>query len=107
MVDGFRAWDAAANMLVDITTQTVKGLGFYVVGSGGVDTATGTITDARFAAFPGHLPFVAEIEGDAGGSNIRYAPVWTFSGNNLNWSYPVPSVRPRVRVLYGLVGIVA
>jgi hypothetical protein len=99
---GLQIFDASGVEVFGPGHQTVKFLGEATVGSTGVDTATGTITDARFTAYAGHTPFFAEVEG-GNGTNLGYAAQWSFSGNDLNWSFP-QSTRPKTRIIYGIVG---
>lgn len=104
MPSGSQCFDTAGNITFDTSDQTIKFLGSAIIGSGGTNTATGTITDSRFTAYANHEPFWFEIEG---GNGIAYtlAPLWTISGNNLSWSYPYPGTRPTTRIIYGIAGV--
>lgn len=103
MPSGSQCFDAAGNVTFDTSDQTVKFLGSAIIGPGGTNTATGTITDSRFTAYANHEPFYFEVEGGPG-TNITYAPTFTFSGNNLNWVYPF-ATRVTVRIIYGIAGV--
>lgn len=103
MPAGLQIWDASGTLIFDTTTQTIKFFGTYIIGPGGDNRSSGTITDSRFSIFAGHVPFFVQIEGGTG-SSIRNAATWTFSGNNLNWSYPVPSSRATEKIIYGVIG---
>lgn len=102
---GLQIWNSSGNLIFDTGDQVVKFMGSLIVGSGGLDTATGTITDTRFTAYAGHTPFYFRVE-TGSGSTIYDAPVWTFSGNNLNWSFPNPSSRPNSKIIYGIIGTI-
>ena len=105
MPQGIQVWDASGNLIFDTNDQTVKIFGITAVGATtSSDTDTGTITDARFTMFAGHDPFYITLEGGQGTTDFKSAPVWSFSGNNLNWSYPIPGNRPREKILYGVAG---
>jgi hypothetical protein len=104
MPAGYQVWDANGVLIFDTNSQTAKFFGTYVIGAGGDDRASGVITDARFTAFAGHQPFFVCLEGNFG-SAIRDRAIWTFSGNNLSWSYLNPSYRIRQKILYGVMGI--
>lgn len=103
MPSGFQVFDANNVNIFDIDDQTVKFFGRITIGNSGTDTATGTITEPRFTAYTGHVPFVAELEGGRG-SNLHYAAQLSISGNNLNWTFPFPGIRPRTQLLYGVIG---
>jgi len=104
MPSGIEIRDASGNVIFDTVTQTIKFFGNYTIGYGGHDVASGSITDNRFTAYAGHEPFYLQIEGGQGSSAGSWAPIWTFNGNTLSWSYPNPSVRPTERISYGVVG---
>ena len=68
-------------------------------------TASGTITDSRFSTFSANTPFAFILNGsiDPDGN----APVFSFSGSNLDWSFPRSVsgqswTRPDTTFVYGV-----
>ena len=104
--------------IFDQTTPVVKLLGTLQIGGSSNPHYTGaaqsgTIYDQRFTQYAGHTPFWCRIDG--GFDNEGYDATWTFNGNYLTWTYPLPQDgaltlngwtyyygRPNQRIIYGI-----
>lgn len=107
MPTGIQCWDDSGNLTLDLSSSLVKTFGQASVGNshtGGA--ANGTITDSRFTAYAGHVPFAFAQDGliDVNGNTCEFS----FSGNVLTWSFPNgaggPSyTRPDTTFVYGIM----
>jgi len=104
---GVECWNAAGQKTLGIDSRVAKFLGTTIVGVNHTGNAqSGTITDARFTAYPGTTPFYLVIGGsfDRFGNGLRVS----FSGNTLTWQFANPLgsfphiTRPNTRFVYGI-----
>lgn len=101
MPQGLQIFDSAGVLILDATDTLAKLFGGQSIGTSYTgSTASGSIADGRFTQFSGHTPFVAIINGDTW--NIGLTPQFSFSGNNLNWSFPHATSRPNTTFIYGV-----
>lgn len=75
-MSGLQVWDAAGNLIVDVTDRLQRKLGEVVIAAG----ATGSVTVA------GGTPwyYVAK-NGSSAGTAAEYAPTLSVSGNTISW----------------------
>lgn len=115
MADGLQVWDANGVSIFNQTTQVVKFLGTATIGwSPGRtnytgEAASGSIVDARFTQYPGHVAFWCRIDGAVNADG--YDATWTQSGNSLIWTFPRSQAlwlngslynRPEQTIIYGI-----
>lgn len=77
MPQGYQEWDAAGNLIVDITTNVARVLGVATL-TGGTD---GSLTDADLLT---GTPFVQCVFLN---SYAGYMPTFTVSGSTLSWAW--------------------
>lgn len=107
MAYGVEAWNAAGIKTIGINTKIAKFFGVANIGNSYTGTAvSGTITDARFTQYSGHVPFAMPLSG--GIDTEGNLAVFSISGNTLTWSFPNGSLspgsvtRPDTKFTYGI-----
>ena len=107
MAFGLEAWNADGTKTISITSKVAKFFGVASIGNSHTGASvSGTITDARFTAYSGHVAFAMPITGgiDPDGNTA----VFSISGNVLTWSFPNGSsspgslTRPDTTFTYGI-----
>ena len=107
MAFGLEAWNADGTKTISITTKVAKFFGVASIGNSHTGASvSGTITDARFTAYSGHVAFAMPITGgiDPDGNTA----VFSISGNVLTWSFPNGAsspgslTRPDTTFTYGI-----
>jgi hypothetical protein len=97
---GFQAFAADASTVLDLTSRVLKIFNSATIGTGYTTGATGTITDARFTAYSGCVPWVAVVVGAF--YPPQYNPVLSISGNVLTWTFPDSATTPVTTFIYGI-----
>lgn len=103
---GLQIFDASGNLRLDLSDRLFKFFGVAQIGDAYTGTsASGTITDSRFTAWSGAVPFAFIIDGsiDPDGN----APEFSVSGNVLTWTFPrsvsgSSYTRPSTTFAYGI-----
>jgi hypothetical protein len=107
MAFGLEAWNADGTKTISITSKVAKFFGVASIGNSHTGASvSGTITDARFTAYSGHVAFAMPITGgiDPDGNTA----VFSISGNVLTWSFPNGAsspgslTRPDTTFTYGI-----
>lgn len=75
---GLRIWDAAGNIILDVTDSLTRKVGEVVIPAG----TTGSIT----VPATGRVWYYVAKNGSSLGNNSEYAPTLTVSGSTINWS---------------------
>lgn len=106
MAMGIQCWNASGIKTLDIDTRIAKFLGTSQVGNTYTGSSTsGTITDNRFTAYSGTIPFAFILAGgvDNDGNRVQFS----FSGDVLTWSFPNGAggtqTRPDTTFIYGIL----
>lgn len=92
--------DEAGNVILDATKQTLKFFGMLSIPP---NVASGSLTDGRFTAFAGHVPYFARVDGFLPWPS-QDATIWV-DGNTLYWTRNTSPPGDWHVVLYGIAPV--
>jgi hypothetical protein len=96
-VYGFRVWDAAGNIIHDITDRLSRTLGVTTIGTA---SQTGSVTHAGFADGE---PYWICTSTDASNQFFILAPNFSFFGTTLSWDWGTAIPRCNCQLVYGVL----
>lgn len=101
MPAGLQTFDAAGNVIVDLSDRIAKIFGVLDIGNSYTGaTMAGSVVDSRFTNYAGTTPWFGLISSTFFRTELH--PSISIAGNTLSWSFPAGSSRPDTSIIYGI-----